>query len=103
MTKDEFINSNSIEVKFLGEIYILATKTAGETDCPLATVSQYENGDISFAHIQPDGDIERYREKIGTIGDLIPTGKRYSGSPNLPNALFKTMDNIMDQIDKLGK
>lgn len=53
-------------VVFMGESYRLI----GETDGPIATDEQFENGECSFAHLLPDGRIMRYGEQIGTRDDL---------------------------------
>ena len=41
---------------------------------PLCTREQYENFEISFAHINPDGSIEQFKIHIGDVSDLSVEG-----------------------------
>lgn len=60
------------KVKFKGKEYFLIGK---EAPIALATKNQYENGKVSFAALNSDGDIKRYGNVIGKKEDLEPIGE----------------------------
>lgn len=56
-------------IKFQGIEYLLI----GEDDYigrAIATEEEYSHCLPSYAHLNPDGTIERYRQHIGTIEDI---------------------------------
>jgi hypothetical protein len=59
-------------VRFKGTIYVLVGDDDGSG--AIATKEDYENGEVSFAHLMPDGRILRYNEQIGTSADLEDLG-----------------------------
>ena len=56
-----------LKIKFKSKIYYL---TSGLQDSPIATKRQYCNGLVSYAHLQSNGEVWRYHEKIGDIKDI---------------------------------
>lgn len=56
------------QIKLFGNQYLLIGDLVNGG--PIATREQYENFECSFAHLQPNGDILRFREKIGTRKDI---------------------------------
>lgn len=53
-------------IKFKGQEFILV----GERDGAIATKYQYQHGLCSYAHLYPNGEINRYGQVIGTIKDI---------------------------------
>lgn len=41
----------------------------------IATKEQYENGECSYAHLYPDGNIRRFNEIIGTKDEITIEGE----------------------------
>lgn len=56
------------QIELFGQQYLLLGDF--ESGGPIATREQYENFECSFAHLQPNGDIMRFHEKIGTRCDI---------------------------------
>ena len=62
------IEEGIINIKFNGEDYLLIGDIEGGG--AIATKEQYENFELSYAHLFPDGIIMRFEVQIGTINDL---------------------------------
>ena len=56
-------------IKFKDEEYLLVANSA------IATEEQYRSGTVSYAHLDPDGNIYRHCEIIGTIDDIEILGE----------------------------
>lgn len=55
---------------FQGEEYILVNADGGRTEGAIATEEQYENFELSCAHLNEDGTITCYGEVIGNISEI---------------------------------
>jgi hypothetical protein len=65
-------------ITFKGIDYLLIdSDESGMKNGPIATPGQYENFVPSYAYLRLDGKVVRFREVIGTIDDIVFTGKYY--------------------------
>ena len=62
-----------INIKLFGNDYLLIGDI--QNGGPIATRSQYENFECSYAHLYPNGDINRFGQVIGTRADIIIVGE----------------------------
>ena len=58
---------NVQKIKFNGLNFILPN---GKVDSPIVTINEYKQGNISYAHLCPDGTIIQHGSQIGTIDDI---------------------------------
>jgi hypothetical protein len=76
------------QICLFGEIFVLI----GDLDSggPIATVDAYQNFDVSYAHLYPNGAIMRYGKQIGTRDDieLLPTSIDVEPEVGLDKVLF---------------
>jgi hypothetical protein len=56
-----------IKIRFEGQEYLLI---GDKTDGAIATREQFENFDLSYAHLFSDGKIRRFNVVIGTLEDI---------------------------------
>ena len=61
------------KIKWKGEDYILI----GGEDGAIATPKEYENFELSTAHLFPDGFIRQFGKVVGKKEDIIFTGEFY--------------------------
>ncbi len=61
-------SSTETKIKFKGKRYFLIGDM--ETGGAIATKKQYEAGECSYAHLYPDGSINRFGEIIGTKDEI---------------------------------
>ena len=62
--------SKNWKIKFKGDIYYLINEDCNKKEGAIATKYQYENFEVSFAHLDDNGKIKRYGEVIGNIKDI---------------------------------
>ena len=72
-------------IKFKGKRYYLIGDL--ESGGAIATKDQYENGECSYAHLYENGDIMRFREKIGERKDIEVISKNLDIKPK-PDAFL---------------
>ncbi len=58
------------KLKFKGKKYLLITDSLDKKDGAIATEEQYREGHASFAHLNKEGNINRYGKLIGNINDI---------------------------------
>lgn len=62
----------NIPIRFLGrDLLLIGDRNTGGA---ISTQEQYENFEISFAHLMADGRIMRFGEEIGTRDDITFLG-----------------------------
>ena len=66
---------------------------------PIATVKQYTNGEVSYAHLQQDGRILRYGEQIGVRADIEVLGECEELEVK-PEARRRVLEGIADILQK---
>ena len=60
--------SGETQITFQGTDYFLIGDI--ETGGAIATKEQYEKGQVSFAHLYPNGDVKRHGKVIGNKNDI---------------------------------
>lgn len=60
-------------IRFQGAEYLLIGSL--EEGGPIATKEQYENGQCSYAHLRPDGNVWRLRDSIGHRDEIEVIGE----------------------------
>jgi hypothetical protein len=60
-------------IRFQGTEYLLIGDL--EKGGPIATREQYESGACSYAHLQPDGTVMRFRDSIGHRDEIEVIGE----------------------------
>lgn len=86
-------------IRFKDEKYLLVGNV--EEGGAIATQQDYENGDVSFAHLGPDGTIRRFHKAIGTVNEIEFLGKVDEGKFNIsPNARGKVLAGICNLLDR---
>lgn len=58
----------------------------------IATKEAYENGEVSYAHLVPDGRIFRYNKEIGDVGEIEVLGLVTDDEVNLTEDAW---DNLL--------
>lgn len=87
-----------LEVYFKGRKLLLigpSLKVGG----PLATQTQYRNGDISFAQLNPDGTVFRFREQIGTRKEIKIIRRVQLPKPKSLAGVMLVM-NVFDRLSR---
>lgn len=79
------------KITFKGQEFLLF----GDSEGPIATAEQYTNGEVSYAYLNPNGDIMRLKEKIGTIADCV-----IGGEVDVPDM---TKASIIKMLERLTK
>lgn len=62
-----------LKIRFQEIEYILVGDSLSDGGA-IATQEQFENGKCSFAHLWADGNIVRYGQLIGNVGEIEITG-----------------------------
>ncbi len=63
-----------LEIRFQGKKYVFTGKTLKRGGA-IAKLEDYENGHCSFAHLFPNGDIQRFGNIIGKRKDIKIIGE----------------------------
>ena len=67
-----------------------------ETGGAIATKRQYENGELSFAHLMADGEIKRFNRVIGRREDIKIIGEAdLSQKDGALERVFDRIENMM--------
>lgn len=79
-----------------GEEYVLCSKAddyeGDDKDGPIATVEQFNEGELGPAHLFPDGQIRSYGEAVGTREDITFTGVWVEMDPDIRSHLGHMFD-----------
>ena len=76
--------SMEMRIRFQGKEYLLigSLRDGG----PIATKEQYENFEMSYAHLRPDGVVMRFRDSIGHRDEIEVLGE-VEAKPDIGKAI----------------
>ena len=75
-------------IRFQGAEYLLIGTL--ERGGPIATREQYENGKCSYAFLEPDGDVMRFKDSIGHRDEIEVIGE---SDANIGTSLIGMLTN----------
>ena len=84
------------EIIFKGKPYIFTEDTL--VSGAICTKEEYENGEIPYAHLSPDGNVRRFLKIIGHMDDI-----KFGDEIELnfkPRALINMVFGFLELLDK---